>query len=201
MTRTTYVAAPILVAAIFLLTSNANGQIVVSDFTLTNDSVSFDITGTLFGLAPEDTVNTLYFANSVSATPGFVTPVVSTDALSFSWTGSQSVRDTFPFATGGEIFGDYFYLSFDSPLSVGEAVSGSVASTFAQNTFDPNEIDSVNVIWGVDSDFDGRTFHDGDFLGGTLQTVVAIPEPSSLFVLGTGIAILACKRRNTIIGT
>ena len=106
MLRTTYFAASILVALVFSFTPNANAQIIVSDFTLSNDTVSFDISGSLSGLAPQQTVDTLYFANSVSADPGFVIPGELTDALSFSWTGSQEVLDEGGFSTGIESFGD-----------------------------------------------------------------------------------------------
>ena len=166
------------IVAFLLHHSTSYADFFVENFALTDSSVSFDISGTLAGPQPEAGLEDLFFVNSTFAAPGF-TPLPG-GAIDFSWTGSQALGNSF---TGNPLFGDYFFLEFSENLAVGDSLSGTFSAEFAAGTFDVSEVDSINVIWGFAADFANRTFHDEDFLGGTLQTTFAIPEPGSFLTL------------------
>lgn len=169
-----------------------NGAIHIDNFSLTTTTVSFDISGTLAGPLPSSNRRVLSFVNSTAADPGFVTPSGFEAPISHTWTGSQTLMGSFPLFTGDPTFdtGDYFGLFFQSNITVGEAINGTVSATFATNTFNPSEVSTINVIWGSGGD---------SFSNGTLQdtvTVNSIPEPSSALLVGLGVlAFLAIRKR------
>ena len=177
---------------ILLFAGEASAAISVSNFQITTTTVSFNISGTLSGPLPLQSARTLFFVNTVPASPGFVlTPFVSSSSSQI-WTGSQILDSSYPLFTGSPSFstGDYFGMAFASNLSVGEIVSGSVFATFASGTFDPTAVSAIELVWGTSGD-------GSSFSGGSSQTTFAVPEPSSSMLFGLFGLGLATRRRRS----
>ena len=156
----------------------AKGAISISNLQLNTSTDSFDISGTFPGV--------LTFVNpDLSASPGFALQSFI-PASSYSFTGSQPLRmGQPPILIGGDIYGDYFLVAFDSPFAAGEEISGSVNASWEGIAFDPSAVDLLHVEWG------------GPPGAGLLLTTVTIPEPSAFCLFGLATLGLAGYRHKT----
>lgn len=182
-----------LVAAfVFIAGDAAKAQILISNFTLTPNSVSFNISGTLLGPAPQASTSVLYFVNpTASASPGFARGGGFYIADTRSFTGSQALG---AIGTGNPSLGDYFSVNFINPFTVGQAINGLVQATWSRTVFNTAEAPpSLNLYWGIDATLpvDPST-QPSIITGGTLQNV---PEPSAISLLAVGLGGLALLRR------
>ena len=169
------------------------GGVVIENFHLNSNSVSFTINGILPNLAPLDSPWSVAFVNpNPSASPSLLvsnSPFISSTSTVF--TGTQTLDSV---TTGDFQYGDYFYLVFLPYLSVGETISGQVMASWQNNApFAPGNVSSIDVYWGG-----GGTGAAG-LVGGTYLTTVNVPEPSSLSLLLAGGAVLAAARRRRLV--
>ncbi len=174
------ILASLLLATGFIL-QDADAAISITDFDLTETSVSFNISGTIEGTLPAGTRDFLYFFN-LSAPPRFSLGD-SLVATSISFTGSQTLSQV---STGVSGSGDYFFLDFQDVFAAGESISGSFTATWSSPAFDPSATDSLNVYWGHNST---------SAASGAFQTSVGvIPEPSAAALLAGAAAFCLASR-------
>ena len=162
----------------------------ISGFTMTRNSVTFQIRGEFPALVPPRSSNALYFTNPVIlANPGFALSSDFRSAGSYSFTGSQPLRSSpVPVALGAPNFGDYFYVSFANPLAAGETIDGTLTASWTTDVFDPSAVTSLDVYWGG-----GTTV--GLVNRGTLLTSTAVPEPSAAILIAGGLCLTFVRRR------
>jgi hypothetical protein len=104
-----------------------------------------------------------------------------------SFSGSQEIRFL---VTGNQAYGDYLYVQFDSHLSGGEGLNGTLSATWSSNVFDPGEASSVNFFWGSGPSGNPAS---GVSLG---SASTSVPDTgSTAALLGAGVAALAFARR------
>jgi hypothetical protein len=170
--------------AIGVACRQAHADIIINNFSLTQNSLSFDISGTLPDPLPLSP-SAFYFVNpDIHANPGFV--LASNFASTYSFTGTQNLRDPDGVSGGNGGFGDFFYVAFTANMNVGETVSGTLTANWMTDTFDPSQVTTLDVYWG----YNGGLANDGTYL-----TSVAIPEPSShLLVAVIGMTVLPLRR-------
>lgn len=194
MKSTTTVVSAIAAAILTFgtCTCEADADIVISDFFLTENSLSFIISGTFPSLLPVDNLNALLFVNpDVTADPGFALGNFLS-AATFSFSGTQPLRDDEPVATGTPSFGDYFFVAFENDFTDGEAILGSLTATWSTTAFDPSQLSMLDVYWGNDD-------NNGVVGTGIYLTSVTVPEPSSLCIvalLGSAIMVRRHARKS-----
>ena len=159
-----------------LVANVCHAQINVTDFLISETTVSFDISGTLPSPAPANLEFALIFSNpDPFALPGFVLEDF-VSAFNVSFTGTQFLDPVFPASTGGESFGDYFFFLFADDRFVGEEIKGSFDATWDAPVFDPSAVNSLEMYWGAATD-------QGPVNSGTLLTAVPVPEPDGALLL------------------
>jgi|GEM_PF-1942272 len=173
-------------AAVAVLATAAQAQVIVSNFVITTSSLSFDLSGTLTGtfsgsavqlrLLPEQSVN------FVSAQNQFVTP----DSSSTLTIGNATLYrvDTYP-NLGIVMF-------FNASMATGDAISGSVLVNFPADTF---------------QNLNGTTFRLERGYGGEDTKIqatgigaAAVPEPSTYAAIAGALALvgtIVVRRRGT----
>jgi hypothetical protein len=173
---------------------------MISNFSMSSNSVSFDISGNFPNPAPQSRPTFLFFVNpNVAASPGFaLNPFF--EASTQSWTGSQSLHLSLSIATGNPNFGDYFYVPFQQNFTVGEAINGTVQATWTfAPAFDPAVVSSLNLFWGESTTLPTNpSTQPSAITGGTFLTSVVVPEPSTyalLLMTGAGALWWARGRR------
>lgn len=174
------------------LSREAKSAISVGNFSLTETTVSFDISGVFPEDQPSANYNEIYFANTdLTANPGFVLGGAfgSSPPSAINFTGAQSLSSSFPFLFG--FSDDSFYISFEDPFSELETISGTLTASWASTVFDPDEASMINVYWGYDYGSGGSS------ASGTYLTFIgAVPEPFvTAWVVVGGIAALALLRK------
>lgn len=75
-------------------------------------------------------------------------------------------------------------MAFDSDLTSGEALNGSISALWLSPVFDPSTVNSLDLLWGTNND---------EF--GVLLTSVPVPEPSGTTIMGLGVLLMAIRRR------
>jgi hypothetical protein len=174
-------------ALAFSLIAAAHSQAAVSivNFQLTTTSLSFDISGTMPATAPANNRNGFAIINpDFAASPGFALGNF-TFADTRSFTGTQALSGILT----GNSSGDYALVLFSSPLTAGEAISGTFSATWSTTAFDPAAVTQLNVQWGSTN---GSSVGDGVQLA---LVPVNVPEPSGAALLLTGLAVAAGRRR------
>lgn len=110
-------------------------------------------------------------------------------------TGSGFVTFTVPLSSLGLNLGSSFYFDVVSsyPNGVGQSAYGSLDSIGGY----PAETDSAYTPWNGTSAYDAATDGSGTSFGttGRMYTVVAVPEPATLALLGGGVVLLLAQRR------
>ena len=177
---------PLLAAAVVFgfLSNEAGAAVFITDFEVTESSVSFVISGTLEGPLPVATRDFLYFFNP-SAPPKY-TLGDNMSATSISFTGSQNLSVV---STGFSSSGDYFFLDFLDVFSVGAVVAGTVTATWSSPALIPSATPNINVYWG---------HNDTSAASGAFQTSAAIvPEPSAAAILTVAGALALARRKRS----
>jgi len=179
------------------LAAGADAALVVSNFQVTPNSISFSIDGEILGPQPADNFNNEFlFITTGLDNVDFLSPS-SIDATASGILGDGSfllLSDSYFFENGDVPAGDRISVRFNRAIAIGDTISGSIVLTGASNSINPQEfIDHGFAIhWGrlnlddVTSPFSG-----------TLQaTGAVVPESSSALLLGLGgLGLLARRRR------
>lgn len=188
-TRSLQIASAIFLCLVVMHSKSAKAELSIENFSLTTNSVSFDISGTFPGTSPGYLVNSLLFINpDTNQSPGFALGDFW-GANFASFTGVQILRSTSgPIATGGDSFGDYFFVAFDTDLSPGESIAGTVSASWASTAFDPSAVDAIDVYWGVSNSTSGLA-------GGIFIDTLTVPEPSAGLMIGIATICLAAVRK------
>jgi hypothetical protein len=176
-------------ALAFSLIAAAHSQAAVSivNFQLTATTLSFDISGTMPATAPANNRNGFAIINpDFAASPGFALGNF-TSANTRSFTGTQALSGILT----GNSSGDYALVLFSSPLTAGEAISGTFSATWSTPAFDPAAVTQLNVQWGSTN---GSSVGDGVQLA-LVPVNAPVPEPSGAALLLTGLAVAAGRRR------
>jgi hypothetical protein len=110
-------------------------------------------------------------------------------------TGNNYLTFTVPLSSLGLSAGSQFYFDVVSsyPNSAGQSAYGALDSVSGY----PAETDSSWTPWNGTSAYDAATDAAGTTFGTTasLYTVTAVPEPSTLALLGSGLVFLMVQRR------
>jgi hypothetical protein len=190
MTRSLLLAAT-FAALLALRPTACEAQILIQNFVLTTNSVSFAISGTLPTSTPPNDLNTLYFVNTnVAASPGFALGD-NTLSLSNSFSGTNALRTSFnPVGTGPVLYGDYFYVSFENLFVAEQPIFGTLNASWNTNAFNPAAVASINVFWGADNllPINPAIQQPSRITGGKLLTTVVVPEPSTCALLAMSAA-------------
>ncbi|MEM8943584.1 MAG: PEP-CTERM sorting domain-containing protein [Planctomycetota bacterium] len=197
---TSIVRLQLITTACFCFLSSTNiiaeADVAIENFTLTPNSLSFDIRGTFPAATPFRGSEVLFFVNPDSnESPGFALGSFINSSFS-SFSGTQSLRPRIeingaePIATGGDNFGDYFYVAFSDRFQPNETIDGTVEATWPIDAFDTDVTASLNAFWG----FSGRlSVTDGVPLG----TVSIVPEPTTSWMFAIAALSLAIAHRRT----
>lgn len=179
-----------LLTALGLFSYEVMATITITNFSLTENSVSFDISGTLPDHHPDFYLETFFFVNPGEWTDAAFTLETFLSASSFSFTGSQSLDPVYALGTGWlEEYGDYFYINFQDDLAGGESVSGNLMALWGKTAFDPTQVASLVVNWG--------SYYEESAIYGVYLTSVVVPEPSTFILFGLGsLAVLMVRRRH-----
>lgn len=180
--------ALVALLGVSLVPRPAGAAITISNFALTETSISFIVSGTFPYALPRDGGNALLFVNpDAGATPGYALG-------SFVQASSVSAYGSAPgtVMTGGDNYGDYLGVWISSPsLTPGNMFYSQIAATWSSPAFDPTEVASLDVYWGYDY---SQTTRPGVITGGIYLTTVATPEPSRALLLLAGLGALALRR-------
>ena len=169
------------------LAGGANAAVIISNYDMSVNSVSFSIAGELPSTVPPGSPFGLAFYNpDIFSSPGFVLGPNFLMASSSSFIGSQSLDLV---QIGRASSGDYFFILFDSDLAAEEAINGDFSASWSSDVFDPAAINSINVEWGLGNSGIGSSVQLGS---------VSVPEPSSALLGGAGVFLLLVSRRLTI---
>jgi hypothetical protein len=191
--KTTNTIASAIAAAFLALsacTRELCADIIISDFSLTANSVSFNISGTFPNTAPPSDRMALYIVNpDPGADPGFILET-NIDASSSFFTGAQDLRFFSPVKTGSPNFGNYFWVAFDADITIGEAISGTLTAGWNSTVFDPSAVANLYVFWGADYAF---TY---PVVGGIQLATVPVPEPSGMCFVALSCIALMVQRRS-----
>ena len=145
------IKAVALAIAFLVIPIDTYADVEFSNFNLAVDSVTFNLSGTMPLVQPNDSLDALVFVNpDVSAEPGYVLEERSASTYSFS--GTQAL-EPFGIKTGDSRFGDYFFVKFESNLSTGESISGVVQASFSMTVFNPAAVNVLDVYWGSEDGF------------------------------------------------
>ncbi len=185
----------IAISILPFLSLESLAAISITNFSITENSVSFDISGTLppvgdFIIYPTPVRNKIYFVNhDLYADPGLV--IGNWAATNSAYTGAIPMLNGI---AGDPSNRDHFYFVFDA-LDHDDDLSGTVTATWSSTVFDPSIFSRLDVLWG---DYYGAINIDSPISpGGTILTSIVVPEPSSLLLLGLGAATLISHRHRT----
>jgi hypothetical protein len=179
-----------IVATLLLFPLGSVGAaVVVSNISLTANSITFDLEGTLDGPPP------IWFDQQIfvtAATGSFMLDRVRTGtAVSFSTTNSNELFDFYTINQSSR-YPFTLATAADESYAVGYDVTGTYTATWRDNQFDPSGGATLNFHWGA-----ADRFGTNPPTGTAIALGVAIPEPStSLFSL-TGILALLRRHRRT----
>jgi hypothetical protein len=178
MFPTTIVSASTVVAVLFSLAPSANADLIATLAVNSPTELSVSLSGMLSGPAPSSFGTNITIDFGTENYSGVTQPTTITGGYS-------------PFNASGTLFNnrnsiaDSINVIFDpSPFTVGQAISGT--AIFAYDT--EHQLvagQSFDLFWGASLD-------------GTLQSsgvTTAVPEPSSLLMLGLGLSSFALRRR------
>lgn len=182
----------LLIAGLFLmgLVSFARAQLVVTNFSITDSSLTLTFSGTLTGSPSSFTDRLQIWAvdsnvDWVKVTNGNPTLSVNTVHIGGLTTNSEQAISI----TGN----DFVRIVFGSSLVTGATASGTITASFPANTFDIAALQatSLAVYWGADASVHPNS--------GALQTTLtsAVPEPSTYAALIgiTALGLVAWRRR------
>lgn len=167
------------------LASGANGAVTLSNLTLTERSLSFDISGTLPDSSPADVKNTiwLYTFDTKFITSGF------DSSTSKSGANVQRV-----YKNNDDTYGQYIGIQFDSNLIPNQSLSGTYSASWGKDVF-INMPDNLTAAWGSATFINPPSDGSGQVLGSF--AVNSVPEPSSALLLGLGGLSLVLRRKRT----
>lgn len=196
------ISTPIKASLLFLiiLISSAHcvkAQIVITDFSITDNSVALSFTGTLAGPEPFadhrqlfllPNTESLAWSNPTIDAGAWDSPNSSTGSISV---GSRS-SSTIQLYDNGIPALNLIFSPSGGP-NIGDTASGTLESTWDIGTFDPAiaQSDAFSLYWG-------RTAI--DIRGGTFQsTITPVPEPAeSVLAVSFGILVALLWRRHRL---
>lgn len=178
-------------AAVLVLTrlESVGAAVVVSNVSLTANSITFDLAGTLDGPSPTWFDQQIFVTASTGA---FMLDGVRTGtAVTFSTTNSN---DLFDFYTIDQARRYPFTLATaaDSSYAIGDDVTGTYTATWIDDQFDPSGGATLDFHWGA-----ADRFGTNPPTGTPIALGVAIPEPTTSLLSASGfLALLGRRRRN-----
>ncbi len=187
--RSLQISSAIFLCFVVILSNAAKAELSIEYFSLTTNSVSFDISGTFPDTPPAYSARSFFFVNpNLTENPGFALgDFFHADAASF--TGNQILQNsTGPIATGSASIGDYFFVAFKANFSPGESINGTVSASWSSTAFELGAVDTINAYWGTSSRAGGLT-------GGVFVDTLIVPEPSVGLMIGIATICLAAVRK------
>ena len=168
-------AVSLLVLGLLSLEARA---ITIANFSLTEESLSFYISGTL----PAPLLNGLYFVNpDVWASPGFALGSDMASSYSFVGTSFNSMPPLWnsgSIGTGNPFFGDYLFVAFQNS----KELSGTITASWSSPAFNLSQVTSLDVYWSDNGSLDPNRITNGTYL----TSVAVVPEPSTTALLIAG---------------
>jgi len=180
----------LLATCVALLNSRpsiGDAQILMNNFEMTSNRVSFQISGSFPTNSPGESRGALFFVNpNAAALPGFALGN-SIGSTSNNFRRSQLLQtDWNPVGIRGEMYGDYFYVTFLNSFLPEEIIVGRLTAEWDGLTaFAPDRVTSLNVFWGSDPllPINPSIQQPSRITGGTFLTTVTVPEPSTYALL------------------
>lgn len=171
--------------SLICMTNNASAALAFSDLTVTENSFSLSMSGTMPAFPDGHTTNVFDVQNpDLFSNPGWVTYPDFLQYTTKSWTGSRRLANV---NIGSEAYGDYIYFYFGGDFSPGEAIDGTITATWSEIVFDPGAIDQLEIY------ADGLSYR--SLLLGS-AALSEVPIPSAAWLLGTSlIALFGIKRQ------
>ena len=164
----------------------ANADLIIQDWVLTDDSLSFDLVGVVDNVGTSD-VNSFFIGPDDS---------INVDWINFGLTGgtiSQNGGDYSVTNTGAydtEIFGTYIYTNGPN-IFTGMTVDISISFVLS-GLFNSSQLDGMDIY--VSAGYNGYpSLPDIDIAD--LALAQSVPEPGTLALLGIGLAGMGFSRR------
>ena len=180
--RSTYLA----LVAVLLSPMAANADLIIQDWVLTDDSLSFDLVGVVDNVGATD-VNSFFIGPEDS---------INVDWINFGLTGgtiSQNGGDYSVVNTGAydtEVYGTYIYTN-GANIFTGMTVDISISFALV-GLFNSSELDGMDIY--VSAGYNSYpSLPDIDIAD--LALAHSVPEPGTLALLGIGLLGMAAARR------
>ena len=179
----------LLVGALFPLSANA--VLIVDNWTLTSDSLTFDLHGTVDVVGTNDTDS--FFIGprdslSVDWINGSLTQAIITQ------NGGSYAADTYSAAYNSGTYGEYVYSNNSSNIFVGQVVDLSF-SISGLNVFNTAAISIDDIIVSAGYNVVGTGLPDGQIVTGSGSTSTSVPEPSTIALFGFALLGLGFANR------
>ncbi|WP_193215118.1 hypothetical protein [Luteolibacter marinus] len=176
-----------LAALLFFPMGAATAAVVVSNVSLTPNSITFDLAGTLEGPSP-GTFNQQIFITA--ATGSFMLDHVSTGtAVTFSTTNANGLFDFYTINQPGR-YPFTLATAANSSYVVGGDVTGTYSATWTNAQFDPTGGATLDFHWGA-----AGVFATNPPTGTAMALGVPIPEPTASVFTALGLFTLLGRRR------
>jgi len=185
----------VLAVTALVLSSSVNASLVISDYSLTDNSISFNVTGTIDGPAPEAGNLRFLFLVDVNGNGNYDTSSVFDEATitsNISVNGVSNGVDDFWIENDDDpaAFEDRLTMNRDVGWADGDVLSGIFSATWTTNINSSAVSDGLEFRWGRNN---------GTAMEGALQGlgVAAVPIPGAVWLFGSGlIGLIGFAKRN-----